>query len=80
MTQSATTWYIVLQDGGFCDICRDQQLSTYGTGDEATEGEDTEGEDTEVAPTLECWGPFESQSIAIARRVGLIRAGKCKPR
>lgn len=75
MTQPATTWYIVLQDGGFCDICSDKQLSTHSPSDEATEEEDTE-----VAPTLECWGPFESQAIAIARRVGLIRAGKCKPR
>ena len=25
------------------------------------------------------WGPFESQAEAIAKRVGLIRAGKCKP-
>lgn len=25
------------------------------------------------------WGPFPSQGEAIARRVGLIRAGKCKP-
>ncbi len=25
------------------------------------------------------WGPFESQGDAIARRVGLIRAGQCKP-
>ncbi|OKH36870.1 DDE transposase family protein [[Phormidium ambiguum] IAM M-71] len=28
---------------------------------------------------LEHWGPFNSQGEAIARRVGLIRAGKCKP-
>ncbi|MEM9007567.1 MAG: hypothetical protein AAGE59_29090 [Cyanobacteria bacterium P01_F01_bin.86] len=27
----------------------------------------------------EKWGPFESQGDAIARRVGLIRSGKCKP-
>lgn len=27
----------------------------------------------------EHWGPFESQQEAIARRVGLIRAGKCQP-
>jgi hypothetical protein len=27
----------------------------------------------------ERWGPFESQQDAIARRVGLIRSGKCKP-
>jgi hypothetical protein len=28
----------------------------------------------------EHWGPFASQAEAIARRVGLIRAGKCQPR
>lgn len=27
----------------------------------------------------ERWGPFETQQTAIARRVGLIRAGKCQP-
>lgn len=27
----------------------------------------------------EKWGPFPSQGDAIARRVGLIRAGKCQP-
>ena len=26
------------------------------------------------------WGPFDSQAEAIAKRVGLIRAGKCKPK
>lgn len=28
---------------------------------------------------VEQWGPFESANEAIARRVGLIRAGKCQP-
>ncbi len=28
---------------------------------------------------MEKWGPFVSESDAIARRVGLIRAGKCQP-
>ena len=28
---------------------------------------------------IEQWGLFSSQAEAIARRVGLIRAGKCKP-
>lgn len=28
---------------------------------------------------VEQWGPFDSQGEAIARRVGLIRAGKCQP-
>ncbi|HEY9635147.1 MAG TPA: DDE transposase family protein [Coleofasciculaceae cyanobacterium] len=28
---------------------------------------------------VERWGPFDSQQDAIARRVGLIRGGKCQP-
>ncbi|MEH2049132.1 DDE transposase family protein [Nostoc sp.] len=28
---------------------------------------------------VEQWGPFSSPEEAIARRVGLIRAGKCQP-
>ncbi len=30
-------------------------------------------------PPAEQWGPFETKNQAIAKRVGLIRAGKCKP-
>lgn len=29
---------------------------------------------------VETWGPFDSAEEAIARRVGLIRAGKCQPK
>ncbi|MDZ8235900.1 MAG: DDE transposase family protein [Nostoc sp. ChiQUE01a] len=29
--------------------------------------------------TMEQWGPYTSQEEAIARRVGLIRSGKCQP-
>lgn len=36
-----------------------------------------EGE--EESSVVERWGPFASQGEAIARRVGLIRAGKCRP-
>jgi hypothetical protein len=36
-----------------------------------------EGE--EDSTLVERWGPFDSQQDAIARRVGLIRAGKCQP-
>ncbi|NEQ51741.1 MAG: DDE transposase family protein [Leptolyngbya sp. SIO3F4] len=28
----------------------------------------------------ETWGPFTSKTDAIAKRVGLIRAGKCLPK
>jgi hypothetical protein len=39
--------------------------------------EQVEGENESTF--VERWGPFESQQDAIARRVGLIRAGKCQP-
>ncbi|MBD2178734.1 DDE transposase family protein [Pseudanabaena sp. FACHB-1998] len=36
--------------------------------------------DQESIPnSLETWGAFASQGEAIAKRVGLIRAGKCSP-
>ena len=38
-----------------------------------------ETEDEQAPDVAERWGPFNSQQEAIARRVGLIRAGKCKP-
>jgi hypothetical protein len=28
---------------------------------------------------IERWGPFTSQDEAVARRIGLIRGGKCQP-
>ncbi|MFN6560627.1 MAG: DDE transposase family protein [Nostoc sp. ChiSLP01] len=31
------------------------------------------------AEIIEQWGPYSSQEEAIARRVGLIRSGKCQP-
>ncbi|OLP19087.1 DDE transposase family protein [Leptolyngbya sp. 'hensonii'] len=33
----------------------------------------------EAKESPEQWGPFTSEAEAIARRVGLIRAGKCQP-
>ncbi|NJL82051.1 MAG: hypothetical protein HC890_01975 [Chloroflexaceae bacterium] len=35
--------------------------------------------DREKPPTDGVWGPYSSQAEAIQRRVGLIRAGKCRP-
>ena len=32
-----------------------------------------------IANSVESWGAFTSQGEAIAKRVGLIRAGKCQP-
>lgn len=61
-------WYVVKQPGGSCKIL---------PGHEVTNLEQI-GEDVNPS-TLEKWGPFESEATAIARRIGLIRAGKCKP-
>ncbi|MCV3215210.1 DDE transposase family protein [Plectonema radiosum NIES-515] len=36
----------------------------------------TEDDNPEI---IEQWGPFISEGEAIARRVGLIRSGKCQP-
>jgi hypothetical protein len=36
-------------------------------------------EDKEDNSIVERWGPIGSQEEAIARRIGLIRSGKCKP-
>ena len=56
-------WYVIKRPGGNCDIIPCQEI---------------EG-DNQVAETIEKWGLFSSQAEAIARRIGLIRAGKCEP-
>lgn len=56
-------WYIVKQPNGQCEIVPSDRLSEAQSADSNSEQ----------------WGPFETPDEAIARRVGLIRAGKCKP-
>jgi len=43
---------------------------------EIVPSEEVEDDNSEI---IEQWGPFNSEGEAIARRVGLIRAGKCQP-
>jgi hypothetical protein len=57
-------WYIVKHSAGNCEIVPISQL------------EDNGDDKPEI---VEKWGPFTSKQDAIARRVGLIRAGKCQP-
>jgi hypothetical protein len=47
-----------------------------GTCEIIPSNEATEANNPEI---IDKWGPFDSKGEAIARRVGLIRAGKCKP-
>lgn len=64
-------WYVVKLTEGHCDIWTHAQLEQQidpGALEATTKG-----------PPTEYWGPFASQAEAIARRVGLIRAHKCKP-
>jgi hypothetical protein len=60
-------WYIVKQEDGHCEVLPavQIQLRTSKLGMDSSE--------------IEKWGPFASEAEAIARRVGLIRSGKCQP-
>lgn len=63
----AEAWYVVKQADGHCAIVAGAEITQPETGTTAT------------ASTRDQWGPFASESEAIARRVGLIRSGKCQP-
>lgn len=67
MSQSEQ-WYIVKQSEGQCDLVAASELENK-----------TNSSEPKPPETTERWGPFNSEGEAIARRVGLIRAGKCKP-
>jgi hypothetical protein len=57
-------WYVVKQPEGQCQILAASEL---------------EADNAKPSEKTEQWGPFASEGDAIARRVGLIRAGKCQP-
>ena len=59
-------WYIVKQSSGACEILSASQM-------------ETEQSNEQPPDSAKQWGPFASRTEAIARRVGLIRAGKCQP-
>lgn len=58
-------WYVVKQDNGQCLILPESDVEPL--------------QKMGKLSTSEHWGPYDSQQEAIARRVGLIRAGKCQP-
>ncbi len=62
-------WYVVKQPDGHCEIVQDGN----------SQASQAEMHPSSHANSGEQWGPYPSQSEAIARRVGLIRAGKCQP-
>ncbi len=80
MENSQETWYIVQSASGQCEILGQ---STDGLSKESSEEGSLEAsassDHSSSEDALKQWGPFNTQSQAIAKRVGLIRAGKCKP-
>jgi hypothetical protein len=64
MMNNQQIWYVVLQANGACAIVSATEMDS---------------EQPEGSQETQKWGPYDSQQAAIARRVGLIRAGKCKP-
>jgi hypothetical protein len=62
-------WYVVAEADGYCRVMTAQQLASHG---------DSGDEQEEEMPTLECWGPFSSETEAIAKRANLIQSGTCK--
>ncbi|XHX76700.1 MAG: hypothetical protein RBJ76_19990 [Stenomitos frigidus ULC029] len=58
-------WYVIREANGQCTLIPANQID--------------EQQPSDQTQAIERWGPYDSQQDAIARRVGLIRAGKCLP-
>ncbi|MGL5083994.1 MAG: DDE transposase family protein [Microcoleaceae cyanobacterium] len=65
-------FYIVRQPEGHCKVVSSEQLLP----DRGTRLFELSGSEEAL---VKQWGPFVSRDEAIARRIGLIRAGKCQP-
>ena len=60
---SSCLWYVVKQEDGTCQVVS-LDKSTAKTPEQSSKLQ---------------WGGFDSEPEAIAKKIGLIRAGKCKP-
>ncbi len=69
MIDISPPWYILQQPDGHCTL-QPAQMDKDGS-PIAPEPE---------TPSLKRWGPYKTQAEAVAKRVGLIRAGHCQPR
>lgn len=69
---TSENWYVIRTDSGQCAIA-------HANGSDKGSLLTPDNQPVQVHPDTEQWGPFNSQAEAIARRVGLIRAGKCMP-
>jgi hypothetical protein len=62
----AAGWYILRDQEGYCEVV---DAAACPPPEEQSAGQ-----------TRDRWGPYGTRAEAIAKRVGLIRAGRCKPR
>jgi len=67
-------WYIVKQPSNQCKILSEKELQIVEQAQQTSELATDPN-----APLLEKWGPYTAKNQAIAKRIGLIRAGKCEP-
>lgn len=83
MNSSQTDWHIVQQSNEQCIILTDQALqdltSQPDIDSDADPDADPDAQAVKDSLPLKTWGPFKTQNQAIAKRIGLIRSGKCKP-
>ncbi|MEL6352868.1 MAG: hypothetical protein AAFR58_14000 [Cyanobacteria bacterium J06627_28] len=91
MNSSQTDWHIVQQSNEQCIILTDQALQDLTSQPDIDSDADPDADsdaDPDADPDaqavkdsfpLKTWGPFKTQNQAIAKRIGLIRSGKCKP-
>lgn len=63
MNNKQNSWYIVKQEDGTCEIVELEQPAKT----------------PEKSLEKSHWGAFKSEQEAIAKKIGLIRVGKCKP-
>ncbi|MGB5916401.1 MAG: hypothetical protein WA783_17950 [Phormidesmis sp.] len=76
------SWYIVKQASNQCEILSEAALEAHADSIKSDSGESDSGESDSIEtnePEVIKWGPFKTQNQAIAKRIGLIRAGKCQP-
>ena len=64
MSETKNFWYVVRQENGTCQVVSESEL---------------EKTPEESSSDKSQWGGFASEPEAIAKKIGLIRAGKCKP-
>ncbi len=75
METTGESWYIVKRPSNHCEIVLGEIVSAQDlASDDNQANAPAEGD-----PNLDQWGPFKAKNQAIAKRIGLIRAGKCQP-